>query len=888
MLIPRKAAGTTLEKHTAYTYDLLDRLTEVKVDPDVLALTTTYNYDALGNRTSIIDPSGHVIYTDYDNANRKVKEYFAAASGTQKASATVKKEISYYDSGLVKDVNSYDYNDSTLLARAEFKYDPRRRLKKVTQYIDDVNTAVTVYDYNDTGFAVDSNCYQIKITDANNKISYIALDHAGRRTKTLYPSNDYEELEYNGDGTLKRRKVWDGATPYWVDYYYDGYGRITDVNYPDDGYIQCSYIGFGRKSSVTDNRNAADNIGGAKIIAYDYDPLGRIIEVTDQNNWTIYYSYRADGQKETIDVNNPSSIPKYQVQYSFDAAGRLKDVNEPLLGGNDYVAGFEYDENGNRSKLKYYLQGTTGGNKVEIDYTYNKDSLLIGFDTTAVGVTGPTFTFNDVNVDGLGRLTDANETITNTGGSGIDHFHIYGYDKLSQLIDANISNIGGGTWTGSYTYKKNGDMIARTINDVTENFGFTGHLMTAADSNSLDWDNNGNLLDLLCSDSNFITWNWDNKLRSATKGSKSIDVKYDPAGNRIWKNSSEDGIRRYIVDVVGKLPVILMELNSSNAIQKTYIHANGQILAQHDGDTTASRYFYLHDRLGSVRQIIDIAGDVNNRYTYDPFGKPFATETEETVTNPFKFTGQFFDSEIDEYYLRARMYDPILSRFTSRDPVYGQLKEPLSLHEYLYCSNNPVNKIDPRGELAFVFGGSFSGNITASDLSSGFNNRRGLGGIGAMVGYYSGISPAMTMLSDHFGAGGTAGIGAVVAWDHTKSFNDRSAWSWGTMQWVGAGASWASGRGRCVTGDIGISNATHVSQLSGRFVEGGISGTPPWLHSFVIGGTVSRGVNPDGSWNDIWLGTASFGVGTPGYEGHLFVGNAWVQDYEFKIKEVLK
>jgi len=184
-----------------------------------------------------------------------------------------------------------------------------------------------------------------------------------------------------------------------------------------------------------------------------------------------------------------------------------------------------------------------------------------GFETTG----GPTFTFNDVNVDGLGRLTDANETITNTGGSGIDHLHIYGYDKLSQLIDANISNIGGGTWTGSYTYKKNGDMIARKINDVTENFGFNGHRMTAADSNSLEWDNNGNLLDLLCSDTNSIEYNWDNKLRSATKGSKSIDVKYDPAGNRIWKNSSEDGTRRYIVDIVGKLPVILMELNSSDA-----------------------------------------------------------------------------------------------------------------------------------------------------------------------------------------------------------------------------------------------------------------------------------------------------------------------------------
>jgi len=35
----------------------------------------------------------------------------------------------------------------------------------------------------------------------------------------------------------------------------------------------------------------------------------------------------------------------------------------------------------------------------------------------------------------------------------------------------------------------------------------------------------------------------------------------------------------------------------------------------------------------------DTAGDVNNFYSYDPFGKVFETETDQTVTNPFMFTG---------------------------------------------------------------------------------------------------------------------------------------------------------------------------------------------------------------------------------------------------------
>jgi hypothetical protein len=46
---------------------------------------------------------------------------------------------------------------------------------------------------------------------------------------------------------------------------------------------------------------------------------------------------------------------------------------------------------------------------------------------------------------------------------------------------------------------------------------------------------------------------------------------------------------------VGDLPVILMELNQSGTVMKTYIYANSR------SDHSVSRYFFLHDRLGSVR-----------------------------------------------------------------------------------------------------------------------------------------------------------------------------------------------------------------------------------------------------------------------------------------------
>ena len=131
------------------------------------------------------------------------------------------------------------------------------------------------------------------------------------------------------------------------------------------------------------------------------------------------------------------------MEYVYDAAGRLKDVIEPPLpGGNDYIAQFQYDKNGNRSQLKYFHDGSKTGNTTSIGYTYNLDNMLVGFATTG----GPTFTLNNVALDGLGRLKGADETITKADAGTISHSYIFAYDMRSQLTDASISNINGGNW----------------------------------------------------------------------------------------------------------------------------------------------------------------------------------------------------------------------------------------------------------------------------------------------------------------------------------------------------------------------------------------------------------------------------------------------------------
>jgi len=258
---------------------------------------------------------------------------------------------------------------------------------------------------------------------------------------------------------------------------------------------------------------------------------------------------------------------------------------------------------------------------------------------------------------------------------------------------------------------------------------------TGGENYTVGWNENGNMASVSAPARSFV-YNWDNKLRSGQKDTtSSIDlIKYDLMGNRIWKQSTLSSLttaRKYIVDVSGGLPTILMEIDPADSlIKKSYFYANGEVLMQYNGNHKADKYFYLHDRLGSVREIINTSGSVVHHYTYGPFGQTIESSHEsQAPSNDFLFTGQWFDPEIGQYYLRARQYDPVLMRFSSRDPVFGKFEEPMTLHKYLYCGNEPVNRIDPVGLwwekvhnqiIDIAFGGNNSwGELQTYDIKRG-------------------------------------------------------------------------------------------------------------------------------------------------------------------------
>jgi RHS repeat-associated protein len=105
-----------------------------------------------------------------------------------------------------------------------------------------------------------------------------------------------------------------------------------------------------------------------------------------------------------------------------------------------------------------------------------------------------------------------------------------------------------------------------------------------------------------------------------------------------------------------------------------------------------------------VVALSDTSTSVAERYSYKVFGEPNTTSS---IGNPYMFTGRRYDSEAGLYYYRARYYAHDIGRFLQTDPVgYDD-----SMNLYQYCLNNPINLVDPYGELPW-------GNILKRGLSA--------------------------------------------------------------------------------------------------------------------------------------------------------------------------
>ncbi|NEQ99906.1 MAG: hypothetical protein F6K30_24940 [Cyanothece sp. SIO2G6] len=341
---------------------------------------------------------------------------------------------------------------------------------------------------------------------------------------------------------------------------------------------------------------------------------------------------------------------KYEVVEAreYDVLNRLVSLEHTI--NDQVIAGYEYtlDAAGNRT-------GITEANGQQMVYTYDDLYRVL------------TETITD---DSL------NEVITT-----------YSYDAIGNRLFQNHSTEGLTT----YTYDDNSRLLTETQGDAVTEYTY---------------DNNGNTLSVTGpTESKTYQWNDENELVQAeiTDASGTQQVSYDYDANGVRVSQTVDGTKtQFLVDTNRSYAAVIEEYTAAEEPLVVYTYgdryyAQGHdLIAQHRGEDT---HFYHADALGSTRILTDSDGAVTDSYMYDAYGKLISSlgDTE----NSYLYTGEQFDEALDEYYLRARYYDPDSGRFISRDPFEGLLSDPLSLAKYPYVHGNPVNATDPSGLFKF-------------------------------------------------------------------------------------------------------------------------------------------------------------------------------------------
>ncbi len=137
----------------------------------------------------------------------------------------------------------------------------------------------------------------------------------------------------------------------------------------------------------------------------------------------------------------------------------------------------------------------------------------------------------------------------------------------------------------------------------------------------------------------------------------------------------------------------LLDFNAAGQLQARYLSVPGAIDELLARQTSSGVAWYLDDRLGSVRDLIDNTGTVIDHIDYTAYGQ--ASDSVPTQGDRFKYAGMEFDAAIGLYYDRARFFDPASGRFIDQDPsefFYGGS----NLFEYAY--NEPSNLVDGNGQ----------------------------------------------------------------------------------------------------------------------------------------------------------------------------------------------
>ena len=209
---------------------------------------------------------------------------------------------------------------------------------------------------------------------------------------------------------------------------------------------------------------------------------------------------------------------------------------------------------------------------------------------------------------------------------------------------------------------------------------------------NLVYDVNGNLL---WDGDTYREYNSLNQLSAVYDGSDNVtllvEYVYHPVEERVLKKTVyEAGVWKETIYYISES--FVSKKNASGVFNETYVHLNGELVAQKlsDGETQ----FIITDHLGSSSVVTNSTGGVVERTSYDTLGNLLSGGSETRFDYESRETESFGSMDF-----RFRQYNPELGIFLQPDSLIQDVYDPQSLNRYMFERGNPYKYVDKDGHV---------------------------------------------------------------------------------------------------------------------------------------------------------------------------------------------